>query len=82
MTASGAREGAASQGLAPSRAARAPDSDALAARDVTSRDVSGGLDCHTVTRVVQEALEALRTLDGRKAEALLSGLLDELEGQE
>jgi len=32
-----------------------------------------------VTKVVREALDALRALDGRRAEALLVELLDDLD---
>ena len=54
-------------------------SDAPAAEaGVVSRPFAP-LHCDSVTKVVREALDALRALDGRRAEALLVELLDDLD---
>jgi len=78
ICASGEPNGDVSVPFVPSRAHGAPDSDAVWAGGADARDLSGTFDCHTVTRAIREALAALRALDGRKAEALLVGLFDDL----
>jgi len=73
--------GAPSDPLTAPRAASpppSPPSQEPAPNEDTASHPLGAPDRHTVTATLRDALDALRSLDGRRAECLLVGLLERL----
>jgi hypothetical protein len=71
-----------SQRFAPFRAERRDDERSSDASRATEPTIAQGLAssrCNNVTSRLREALEALRTLDGRRTESILLDVLRSLE---